>query len=592
MLNSSEVNRETLEGREVLMAGELNIMVAGAAGQGMQTIGFILGKVFVRGGYEVFAMQDNESRIRGGHNFFQIRISQKPVKSASMPLQTLIALNQESIDKHREDVGSSGIIIFDSEKCKLSKRDPRLLGLPLERMAIEKGGNRIFENSVAIGATLAIVGWDFQKLEDFLRAYFAAKADTIEGNVKAARAGYESALEKAGGHKELRMRPRASKPIMFISGHEAVALGALAAGCQFMSAYPMSPSTSIMMYLAGKADEFDMVVEQAEDEIAAINMAIGASYGGVRSLTATSGGGFSLMVEALGLAGVAEVPLVLVEAQRPGPATGLPTRTEQADLLFVLHASQGEFLRVVLAPRTAREAFYTTIKAFDLAEKYQVPVVILTDQYLADSYFTESRFDLSKVHINRHLLDEKKAKALKEYKRYQITKSGVSPRSIPSAFGLEIVADSHEHDEYGHITEDAQIRKGMVDKRTQKMHGLAREFGSPRRIGVQKADHLLVGWGSTFGPMAEAIEILNRDGMAVGGIHVNAIWPFPRHEMSKILRGAREWAVVENNSTGQFARLIQMETQMKPDAYILKYDGRPFTADEIVEGFRREVEGR
>ena len=574
------------------MTEELNIMVAGAAGQGMQTIGFILGKVFVRGGCEVFANQDNESRIRGGHNFFQIRVSQKPVRAPSMPLQVLITLNQEGIDKHRSEVESSGIIIFDAEKCKVPENDARLLGLPLERLAIEKGGNRLFENSVAVGATLAILGWDFQRLEDFLRAYFAAKADMIEGNVKAALAGYEFALKKAERHKGLRVRAKGSKPKMFITGHEAVAIGALAAGCQFMSAYPMSPSTSIMMYLAGKADDFDMVVEQAEDEIAAINMAIGASYGGIRSLTATSGGGFSLMVEAFGLAGVMETPLVVVEAQRPGPATGLPTRTEQADLLFVLHASQDEFPRVLLAPGTAKEAFYATIKAFDLAEKYQVPVVILTDQFLADSYFTESRFDLSKVHVNRHLLGEKEAGALEEYKRYQITKSGVSPRSIPSAFGLEIVADGHEHDEYGHITEDANIRKRMVDKRSRKMGGLAREIGHPRRMGDQKADLLLVGWGSTYGPMAEAIDILNGHGISVGGIHLSELWPFPGRQMAKILSGARKWAVVEANSTGQLARLIQMEIQKKPDGEILKYTGRPFKADEIVEGFRKEVVDR
>lgn len=574
------------------MTGELNILVAGAAGQGMQTIGFILGKVFVRGGYEVFATQDNESRIRGGHNFFHVRVSQKAVRAAAMPFQALIALNQESIEKHRDQVASSGVIIFDSEKFKVPESDPRFLGIPLERTAIEKGGNRIFENSVAIGATLAILGWPSQALEDFLREYFVAKADVAEGNVKAARAGYESARKKAEGYEGLRIRPKRSKPRMFISGHEAVAIGALTAGCQFMSAYPMSPSTSIMVYLAGKADGFDMVVEQAEDEIAAVNMAIGASYAGIRSLTATSGGGFSLMVEAFGLAGVTETPLVLVEAQRPGPATGLPTRTEQADLLFVLHASQGEFPRVLLAPGTAREAFYTTIKAFDLAEKYQVPVVILTDQFLADSYFTEPRFDVSHIQTDRHLLSEKDARNLEEYKRYQITRSGVSPRSIPSAFGLEIVADGHEHDEDGHITEDAEIRKKMVEKRARKMAGLAREIDPPQRVGDDKADLLLVGWGSTYGPMAEAVDILNDHGVSVGGIHLNGLWPFPGRQMVKFLGEARKWAVVENNSTGQLARLIQMEIQRKPDGMILKYDGRPFMAEEIVENFRREVVDR
>ena len=571
------------------MIDELNVMVAGAAGQGMQTIGFILGKILIRGGCEVFAMQDNESRIRGGHNFFQIRGSRNPVRSASMPLQVLIALNQESIDRHGHDVVDSGVIIFDSEKCTVTENDRRLLGLSLERLAVEKGGNRIFENAVAIGAVLALLGWEFQRLDDFLKEYFAAKPDTVKGNVSAARAGYEATRKEAERFKALSFPPRESTSKMFITGHEAVALGALAAGCQFMSAYPMSPSTSIMMYLAGKADDFDMVVEQAEDEIAAINMALGASYGGVRSLTATSGGGFSLMVEAFGLAGVSETPLVVVEAQRPGPATGLPTRTEQADLLFVIHASQDEFPRAIFAPGTAEEAFYTTIKAFDLAEKYQIPIVLLTDQFLADSYFTEKRFDTSQVRIDRHLLSETEARHMDSYKRYEITESGISPRAIPSAYGLEVPADGHEHDEHGHITEDEGVRSSMVEKRLRKMEGLAQEMDPPRRTGDPEAEHLLVGWGSTYGPMAEAVEILKTEGISVGGVHLNGLWPFPGHEMAKILDGPSTWTVVEGNGTGQLARLIQMEIQKKPDCQLLKYTGRPFTAVEIAGRFREEV---
>ncbi len=571
------------------MGTDINIMVAGAAGQGMQTIGAILGKVFVRGGCEVFAMQDNESRIRGGHNFFQIRLSQEPVRAASMPLHLLMALNDESIEKHQTEMAPEGVVLFDSEKSGNPGAEAKWLGLPLERLAVEEGGNRIFSNSVAIGATLAILGWDFKKLEDYLKRYFAEKADMVEGNIKAAQAGYDNALRQAEKYNGPRISPRASEPKMFITGHEAVALGALTAGCQFMSAYPMSPSTSIMGFLAGKADDFEIVIEQAEDEIAAINMAIGASYAGIRSLTATSGGGFSLMVEAFGLAGISETPLVVVEAQRPGPATGLPTRTEQADLLFVLHASQDEFPRFILAPGTAREAFYQTIKAFDLAEKYQVPVVLLTDQFLADSYFTEKRFDISGVEINRYLVNEEEARTSREYGRYQITDSGISPRAIPSVYGLEVAADSHEHDEHGHITENAQKRKEMVEKRFRKMAHMTKEIVVPKLIGDEKADLLMVAWGSTYGPMAEAIQILKDGGLSVKGLHLSELWPFPREQLASVLDGVRKWAVAENNYTGQLARLMQMELQKKPDAKILKYTGRPFTAHEIAEAFRKEV---
>jgi 2-oxoglutarate ferredoxin oxidoreductase subunit alpha len=573
------------------MVEDTNIMVAGAAGQGMQTIGAILGKVFVRGGREVFAMQDNESRIRGGHNFFQIRLSHEPVMAASMPLHVLIALNSESIKKHMSEMAKEGVVLLDSEKSEEAGGNAKFVGLPLERLAVEEGGNKIFSNSVAIGAALAILDWDSKRLEDYLIQYFAVKAEMVEGNIKAAKAGYDKALQQKDKYTGPKIPPIDSEPKMLISGHEAVALGALTAGCQFMTAYPMSPSTSIMVFLAGKADDFEMVVEQAEDEIAAINMAIGASYAGIRSLTATSGGGFSLMVEAFGLAGISETPLVVVEAQRPGPATGLPTRTEQADLLFVLHASQDEFPRFILAPGTAHEAFTQTIKAFDLAEKYQVPVVLLTDQFLADSYFTEKRFDISKVNVNRYLLSEREAADVTEYKRYQITESGISPRSVPSAYAFEVGGDSHEHDENGHITEDAQIRKEMVEKRFRKLTGMAKEISPPTQMGNQKADLLLVGWGSTYGPMAGAIQILNDEGVPVRGMHLSELWPFPGDPVSRALDGAKKWVVVENNYTGQLARLTQMELQERPDALITKYTGRPFMPEEIADAFRREVLG-
>jgi 2-oxoglutarate ferredoxin oxidoreductase subunit alpha len=320
-------------------------------------------------------------------------------------------------------------------------------------------------------------------------------------------------------------------------------------------------------------------------------MAIGASYAGIRSMTATSGGGFSLMVEAFGLAGISETPLVIIEAQRPGPATGLPTRTAQADLLFVLHASQDEFPRVIFSPGTAKEAFYQTVKAFEIADKYQVPVVVLTDQFLADSYFTEERFDISGIEINRHFLSEREANALEVYNRYQVTETGISPRAIPGAFEFQVAADGHEHDEEGHITEDARIRKAMVEKRFRKMLGIAEEITPPKLMGNPEADLLLVGWGSTYGAMAEAIEILNGDGIALKGMYFNELWPFPTENASKVIHGVNKWAVVENNYTAQLARLIQMEVQKKPDGHILKYTGRPFMPIEIVDAFRTEVMG-
>ncbi len=369
------------------MNKELTIKIAGAAGQGMQTVGFILGKFLTRSGFHVFAIQDNESRIRGGHNFFQIRVSEKPLYSMTRKVDILIALDENSLTIHQEELSESAVIIFDDEQIKTKPEENYAGGIPLESLAIEKGADKIYSNTVALGATISILGQDINTLETFLKEFFSHKKEIGEANCHAARAGYDYALKHLQ-HKFLPLTPQSPAQKMFINGHEAVALGALAAGCQFISAYPMSPATSILTYLAGKADGFNMIVEQAEDEIAAVNMAIGASFSGVRAMTATSGGGFSLMVESIGLAGISETPLVVVNAQRPGPATGLPTRTEQGDLRFVLHASQGEFPRIILAPATAKEAFYLTIKAFHLADKYQVPVIILTDQHLAESFYT------------------------------------------------------------------------------------------------------------------------------------------------------------------------------------------------------------
>jgi 2-oxoglutarate ferredoxin oxidoreductase subunit alpha len=378
---------------------------------------------------------------------------------------------------------------------------------------------------------------------------------------------------------------------MFINGNEAIALGALAAGCQFYAAYPMSPSTSILTYLAGKADNFHMVVEQPEDEIAAINMAIGASCVGVRAMTATSGGGFSLMVESLGLAGIAEVPLVVVDAQRPGPATGLATRTEQADLRFVIHAAQGEFPRVVLAPGTAREAFELTRRAFAIADQYHLPVIILTDQYLADSYFTEDRFTGDGMPHERFFSPPAAPDSPEAFLRYQFTESGVSPRYPVSGTSKELVYDSHEHTESGHITEDARIRTGMMQKRFRKQEGLLSLLSPPVVEGAPDADLLVIGWGSTYGVLHEVTASLNRESIPVRYMHIHDLWPFPGKAVSDEIAKAKKWVVIENNFTSQLSGIIMEKTHTQPSARILKYDGRPFYGDELLNQVRKEIRG-
>jgi 2-oxoglutarate ferredoxin oxidoreductase subunit alpha len=465
-----------------------------------------------------------------------------------------------------------------------------LCDVPLQQIALESGGDEIYSNAVALGAIVAITRGSRDIMEATLRDYFSQKEKVAVANCSAARAGHDYILTNHSNFF-LPLPPSSDQTHhkMFISGHEAIALGAMAAGCQFYAAYPMSPATSILTYLAGKADDFRLVVEQTEDEIAAISMAIGASCIGVRSMTATSGGGFSLMVESLGLTGVAEIPLVVIESQRPGPATGLATRTEQADLRFVIHAAQGEFPRVVMAPGTAREAFYLTIKAFHIAEEYQIPVIILTDQYLADSYFTEERFILDQCINERFFSKALHPESPGEFLRYRFTETGISPRYPITGEHKEILYDSHEHTESGHITEDASIRIRMVEKRFKKMEGVFSKVDSPVIEGAQDASLLLVGWGSTYGVLHEVTAALNREGVPVRLMHIQELWPFPLKAALAELSQSKKWVVVENNYTSQLSGLIREKTCLQPSGTILKYDGRPFYYDELRDQVMKEV---
>jgi 2-oxoglutarate ferredoxin oxidoreductase subunit alpha len=569
------------------MNTHLNIMVGGEAGQGVQSVGFILAKIFARGGYYVFADQDYESRVRGGHNFYRVRVQESEVGAIAEPLDILVALNKETIDLHQKELTNKGIIVFDNEQIKDVNNNGNLFGLPLEKIAEEEAGNKLMINTVALGVALGLIKYISEILEQVIREYFGS-GELGESNVKAARAGYEYAQKNFSGDFDVQLSPISDVKRMLLNGNEAIALGSIAAGCKFVSAYPMTPATSIVEYIASKADEFGIVVIQPEDEIAAINMAIGASYAGVRAMTATSGGGFCLMVEGLGLAGMTETPIVVVNAQRPGPAIGLPTRTEQGDLQFILHAAHGDFPRAVLAPTSVEDCFWSTVKAFNLAEKYQLPVIILTDQYLASSYTTVNKFDLSNTVIDRGLLYSQDKTGELEYKRHKITKSGISPRAFPGKRGTLVITDSDEHDEEGHPIEDADLRTQMVQKRMRKDFSLKNDITPPQLYGAKRADTTLIGWGSTFGAIREAVDILHKEKVSTNMLYFNELWPFPVEEVTDILTKARYSYIIENNATGQLARLIEMETGKKPSSSILKYDGRPFTPAYIAQEVRKE----
>jgi 2-oxoglutarate ferredoxin oxidoreductase subunit alpha len=567
------------------MPVDFNFMIGGEAGQGLQSVGFLLAKVFARGGYHVFADQDYESRVRGGHNFFRVRVGDGRIGAIIEPVNMLIALNRDSIELHQDELAPGGSIIFDGEKIKDTGDSDGLFSVPLERLAKERAGDKVMTNTVAIGAALALVGYDLDILNAALNERFG-KSEVADRNITAARAGYEYAqLEYKGDFDKLKPLSQAGR--MLLTGNEAVALGAISAGCKFMAAYPMTPASAIMEYIAAKSKDFDLVMVHAEDEISAANMAIGAAYAGARAMTATSGSGFCLMVEALGLAGITETPVVMIDGQRPGPAVGLPTRTEQGDLQFVLHAHHGDFPRAVLAPANVEDAFWLTVKAFNLAEKYQLPVIILTDQHLASSYATVTPFDLSEVTIDRGLLLSE-VESPSEYMRHKITPSGISARTFPGLSKALVVTDGDEHDEEGHLIEDAGERTLQMQKRLRKLLSLKQEIGVPRFYGPQKAETTLIGWGSTHGAIREAVDTLRKEGADVNTLHLSELWPFPAEAVADALSRVKNSYVIESNATGQLARLIRAETGRDVSGKILKFDGRPFTPAYVAEAVRKE----
>lgn len=569
------------------MADEITIKISGEAGQGIQTVGLLLCKVFKNNGFYLFANQDYMSRVRGGNNFFQLRISDRPIYTLREKADIIVALDKLSVDLCKGAMTDSGVIVLDKKKFNITEEEHTYFDVPLCAMAKDVGGSEIFVNSVSFGVLTGLAGIESRSVNEVLKAEFAVKKeDVIKKNIDAAQAGYDFA--KNNFKQDLfKIRRGERKETLLMNGNEAIALGAIAAGCKFYSAYPMSPSTSIMNVMAHYAKQCNIVVEQAEDEIAAINMIIGASFAGVRSMTGTSGGGFALMGEGVSLAAISETPCVVVDAQRPAPATGLPTRTEQGDLEFLLHAGHGEFAKVIFSPGTLEEAFFLTIKAFDIAEKFQIPVYILTDQYLADAYRNIDMFDLKDVKIQRHIISKKDSEKIKNYNRYQFTDSGVSPMAVPSWIGDVIYADSHEHTEEGHATEDAQMRTSMVEKRFyKKMNGLSKEIEKPKAFDVKGADIVLVGFGSTYGVLKEAKESIADK--KTGFIHLPQVWPFPSAEMIGLLKDAKKIITAENNAGAQLARLLKQETGINVDKSILKFDGRPFNLDVLLQQIERE----
>ena len=583
-----------------MIKNNMTIKIGGEAGMGVESGGAGLTKALSRGGLYVFALQDYMSRIRGGHNFFQICVSAQELFTHSDDVHLLIAFTKDCIERHKHEIVKGGAIIYDEslgyDATSLKEMGILACPVPLSKLATELGGHRIMANTCALGATAGITGYNFERIKDIIETNFRKKGEeVIAKNLTVAKAGYDAAHDNYAKNYEYKLEPVNSDPAkrrMVLHGNQAIGLGAIAGGCKFISAYPMTPGTSIFEYITAQANKYGIVSKQTEDELAAILFAIGANHAGVRAMTCTSGGGFSLMVEALGLASVTETPVVIAEVQRGGPSTGLPTRTEQPDLEFVISASQGETPRIVLAPSTIEECFEFGWRAFNLAEKYQCPVIILSDLYLSSQLRTidKNRFDFKKIKIERgQLLTKEQLDKISDYKRHAITDSGVSPRAIPGHPNGVYVTTSDEHTEYGYAVEEAEARNKMIEKRMRKYEAMMEDMRGPELYGDKDADFTFIGWGSTYGSIREAVDRLRKNGTKVNFLKFADLWPFPEAKARPYLEKAKHLIAVENNFTGQLANVIRKCTGIGVNSKILKYSGRPFSPEEIMANFKEEA---
>ncbi len=571
-----------------MTVNDMTFKIAGEAGQGVESTGRGFAKALVRGGLHVFGLQDYHSRIRGGHNFYQIRVADHDIFSHDERVHLLLTLTEVGVSEHADEIVDGGGIIYDPALSV----DETILGsakgfpVPLTQIAEDEGGSKIMANTAAIGATAGLTDYGLQVIHAVIRDNFGRKGEqVVEANLKVADAAYRFVKEKYGDTFPFKLKGVPSPARMLISGNEALSLGALLGGVKFVAGYPMTPGSPILEWLSTHSEEYGIVTKHAEDELAAVNMVIGAAQMGVRAMTPTSGGGFSLMAEGLGLAGINEVPIVVVNVQRPGPATGHATRHEQGDLLFMIYASQGEFPRILLAPGTIEQCFEAGYRAFNLAEKYQCPALIISDAFLAHS---PRALDLEALDLNvpvdrGALLSEEELDQLTEsYQRFAVTESGISPRAFPGHPNAVYSAASDEHDEYGLICEDAAVRIQQDGKRMRKLEVARAEMGAPLRYGPSEAEVTFLTWGSTVGPLRMAVDLLNAQSDRANLVQVVDVWPLPIDKVSAALDGAKRLIAVEQNHTGQLATLIRAYTDIKVDALINRYDGRPMSPEYIL----------
>ncbi len=568
---------------EFLSGEDVSIVLCGEAGQGIQTVEAILVQAIKLGGYNVFSSKEYMSRVRGGENSTQIRVSSKRISAYVDRIDILVAISKGAIDHLKERISDNTLIIGDEDTLK-DVDIPNVIKIPFLKIAKDIGGP-IFANIIAAGALSRILNINKEIFEECITAMFSRKGEKIlKGDLKAGEEGYKVGedLLKSGEIKINIEKDSEIRNELLLNGIDVFGYGCLAGGVKFMSSYPMTPTTSLQVFIAHQSKDFEVIFEQAEDEIAAINMGLGAAYAGARALAATSGSGFALMTEAVGLSGMIETPIVLYIGQRPGPAVGLPTRTAQEDLDLVLYSGPGETPKAIFAPGNFEDAFYMTQRAFNIADKYQIPVFILSDQYLADIYYNLPSLVTKDVEIEDYIV-----KTDENYRRYEITDDGISPRGIPGFGKGLVVVDSDEHDEEGHITEDLHLRDKMVEKRLKKLEGIKKDVVPPELIGPSDYRILVIGWGSTYGPIKETLDNLQSKDIAF--LYFKQVYPL--HESTQdYLEKARKTIIFENNANSQFGNLIKLNTGFEIHKKALKYNGMPFSVEEVTEYLKSLLE--
>ncbi|MCD2202157.1 2-oxoacid:acceptor oxidoreductase subunit alpha [Halobacterium sp. KA-6] len=579
------------------MHDDLNWAIGGEAGDGIASTGKIFAQALSRAGRHVFTSKDFASRIRGGYTAYKIRTSVDEVQSVVDRLDVLIALTERTVDENLDELHEESVIIFDGDRTEFSDfeapADTVGLDIPLKSLAEDAGG-AIMRNIVALGAVCAVTDFPIENLDESLEKRFGSKGESIvENNKQAARLGFEYVNDEYADVENPYELETTDNDYVLLNGDEAIGMGAIAAGCRFYAGYPITPATDVMEYLTGRIEQFGGHVVQAEDELSAINMALGAARAGARAMTATSGPGIDLMSETFGLVATSETPLVITNVMRSGPSTGMPTKQEQGDLNMMLYGGHGEVPRFVLAPTSVAECFHKTVEAFNLAEKYQLPVYLTADLSMAvtERTYEPEEFDMDEVEIDRgKLVDEDEISAWQnekdQFKAHAVTADGISPRAVPGTEGGVHMSTGLEHDELGRRTEDTDVRVEQVDKRNRKVETAEeREDFDYREFGDADADSLVISWGSNEGTIVEALDYL--DDLDVRVLSVPYI--FPRPDLTDDVQAADDVVVIEANATGQFANVVEHDTLERVDR-INKYDGVDFKADELADEIKQTLE--